>query len=198
MPVLPSLVDLWSAADWYEREAFDLFGIVFEGHSDLRRILTDYGFTGHPFRKDFPLTGYVELRYSEDDKRVVYEPVDLPQDFRTFDFLMPWQGPEYRLPGDEKAEGEAPGSPTPAPASGEAAIPKPASTCSVKRRCDSVRPSVASRVQNSRVGIAGDTDDRPRVGARQGDRSRRTAHLSRGRCRGSGWAGSARAGSAAW
>ena len=91
---------------------------TFSGNSDLRRILTDYGFEGYPFRKDFPLTGHVELRYSEAEKRVVYEPVALPQDFRTFDFLMPWEGPEYRLPGDEKATGEAPGAPSPAPAPG--------------------------------------------------------------------------------
>ena len=89
---------------------------AFSGNADLRRILTDYGFEGYPQRKDFPLTGHVELRYSEAEKRVVYEPVELPQDFRTFDFLMPWEGPEYRLPGDEKATGEAPGAPSPAPA----------------------------------------------------------------------------------
>ena len=93
-----------------------MYGVGFSGNDDLRRILTDYGFEGYPQRKDFPLTGHVELRYSEAEKRVVYEPVALPQDFRTFDFLMPWEGPEYRLPGDEKATGEAPGAPSPAPA----------------------------------------------------------------------------------
>ena len=93
-----------------------MYGVTFAGNPDLRRILTDYGFEGYPQRKDFPLTGHVELRYSEAEKRVVYEPVSLPQDFRTFDFLMPWEGPEYRLPGDEKATGEAPGAPSPAPA----------------------------------------------------------------------------------
>ena len=98
---------------------FDLYGVTFSGHGDLRRILTDYGFEGYPLRKDFPMTGHVELRYSEEEKRVVYEPVSLPQDFRTFDFLNPWEGPEYRLPGDEKAEGQAPGAPSPVPASGE-------------------------------------------------------------------------------
>jgi NADH-quinone oxidoreductase subunit C len=91
---------------------FDLFGVVFDGNDDLRRILTDYGFQGFPFRKDFPLTGYVELRYSEEQKRVVYEPVRLAQDFRPFDFLSPWEGAQYILPGDEKAP-EAPGAPTP-------------------------------------------------------------------------------------
>src|SRR3546814_786984 len=92
-----------------------MYGVVFSGNSDLRRILTDYGFEGFPQRKDFPLTGHVELRYSEAEKRVVYEPVDLPQDFRAFDFLMPWEGPEYHLPGDEKASPQEPGGPSPAP-----------------------------------------------------------------------------------
>jgi len=103
-PVVDSVNDIWNAANWFEREAFDLFGILFEGHNDLRRILTDYGFEGHPFRKDFPLTGHVELRYSEEHKRVVYEPVKLAQDFRSFDFLSPWEGTDYVLPGDEKAK----------------------------------------------------------------------------------------------
>ena len=100
---VPSIVDLYPAANWYEREAYDLYGVLFEGHPDLRRLLTDYGFRGHPLRKDFPLTGFVELRYDEEQKRVVYEPVKLPQEFRNFDFLSPWEGAEYALPGDEKA-----------------------------------------------------------------------------------------------
>ena len=112
---VPSVTGLWPVAGWLEREVFDMYGVAFSGNSDLRRILTDYGFEGYPFRKDFPLTGHVELRYSEEEKRVVYEPVALPQDFRTFDFLMPWEGPEYRLPGDEKATAEAGGAPSPAP-----------------------------------------------------------------------------------
>jgi len=112
---VPSIVSLWPVVGWFEREAFDFYGITFDGNPDLRRIFTDYGFEGYPFRKDFPLTGHVEMRYSEAEKRVVYEPVSLPQDFRSFDFLMPWEGPEYRLPGDEKATGEAPGAPSPAP-----------------------------------------------------------------------------------
>jgi NADH-quinone oxidoreductase subunit C len=111
MPV-PSVTGLWPVAGWLEREVFDLYGVVFDGNDDLRRILTDYGFQGFPFRKDFPLTGYVELRYSEEQKRVVYEPVRLAQDFRPFDFLSPWEGAAYILPGDEKAP-EAPGAPTP-------------------------------------------------------------------------------------
>lgn len=111
---VPSLTGLWPVAGWLEREVFDLFGVLFTGNSDLRRILTDYGFSGHPLRKDFPLTGYVEVRYSEEAKRVVYEPVKLAQDFRTFDFLSPWEGAEYQLPGDEKAGvPEAKGAPTP-------------------------------------------------------------------------------------
>ena len=113
---LPSAVGLWPVANWLEREVFDFYGVLFTGHPDLRRILTDYGFEGYALRKDFPLTGHVELRYSEAEKRVVYEPVQLPQDFRTFDFLMPWQGAEYVLPGDEKAKPEQPGAPSSAPA----------------------------------------------------------------------------------
>ncbi len=103
---VPTVTTLWPVAGWLEREVFDMYGVIFEGNTDLRRILTDYGFEGHPFRKDFPLTGYVELRYSEEDKRVVYQPVELAQDLRQFDFLSPWEGSDYVLPGDEKAEGE--------------------------------------------------------------------------------------------
>ena len=113
---VPSVTSLWPVAGWLEREVFDMYGVLFAGNTDLRRILTDYGFEGYPQRKDFPLTGHVELRYSEAEKRVVYEPVSLPQDFRTYDFLMPWEGPEYRLPGDEKATAEEPGATSPAPA----------------------------------------------------------------------------------
>ena len=122
---VPSLTGLWPVAGWLEREVFDMYGVAFSGNTDVRRILTDYGFEGYPQRKDFPLTGYVELRYSEAEKRVVYEPVNLPQDFRTFDFLMPWEGPEYRLPGDEKATPEAPGAPSPAPAPSGQGKPNP-------------------------------------------------------------------------
>jgi NADH-quinone oxidoreductase subunit C len=111
LPV-PSVTGIFPVAGWLEREIFDLYGVLFDGNPDLRRILTDYGFSGHPFRKDFPLTGYVEMRYSEEQKRVVYEPVRLSQDFRDFDFLSPWEGAEYILPGDEKAP-QAPGAPTP-------------------------------------------------------------------------------------
>ncbi len=100
---VPSVVEVFPAANWFEREAYDLYGVLFSGHPDLRRILTDYGFEGHPFRKDFPLTGYVEVRYDDAQRRVVYEPVKLPQEFRNFDFLSPWEGTDYVLPGDEKA-----------------------------------------------------------------------------------------------
>ncbi len=102
---VPSVTGVFSAAGWYERETWDLFGVYFSDHPDLRRILTDYGFEGHPLRKDFPLTGYVEVRYDEDQKRVVYEPVRLKQEFRSFDFLSPWEGMSHILPGDEKATG---------------------------------------------------------------------------------------------
>jgi len=105
---VPTVTTLWPNAGWLEREVFDMFGVLFDGNTDLRRILTDYGFEGHPFRKDFPLTGYNEMRYSEEDKRVIYEPVELAQDFRSFEFTSPWEGADYVLPGDEKASGPSP------------------------------------------------------------------------------------------
>lgn len=101
--LVPSIVDVHPCADWYEREAFDMFGVAFSGHPDLRRLLTDYGFEGHPMRKDFPLTGHVEVRYDDLEKRVVYEPVTLTQEYRDFDFLSPWEGMNTLVPGDEKA-----------------------------------------------------------------------------------------------
>ncbi|WP_260599347.1 NADH-quinone oxidoreductase subunit C [Sphingomonas endolithica] len=111
---VPSVTGIWPVAGWLEREVYDMYGVLFSGNPDLRRILTDYGFRGHPQRKDFPLSGFVEVRYSEEAKRVVYEPVKLAQDFRTFDFQSPWEGAEYVLPGDEKAAlPEAKGAPTP-------------------------------------------------------------------------------------
>lgn len=100
---VPSVVEIFPAANWFEREAFDLYGILFSDHPDLRRILTDYGFQGHPLRKDFPLTGFVEVRYDDEQKRVIYEPVKLAQEFRSFDAMSPWEGADYVLPGDEKA-----------------------------------------------------------------------------------------------
>ncbi len=120
---VPSVVAIYSNAGWYEREAWDMYGIMFAGHPDLRRMLSDYGFDGHPLRKDFPLTGYVEVRYDETEKRVVYEPVSLTQDYRRFDFMSPWEGADYALPGDEKADPAAePGG------KGKSCWPKPKST----------------------------------------------------------------------
>ena len=111
---VPSVTGLWPVAGWLEREIYDLYGVLFTGNQDLRRILTDYGFRGHPLRKDFPMSGYVEMRYSEEAKRVVYEPISLAQDFRSFDFMSPWEGAAYVLPGDEKAAlPEAKGAQTP-------------------------------------------------------------------------------------
>jgi NADH-quinone oxidoreductase subunit C len=101
---VPSITGVYPGADWFERETYDLYGVLFSGHPDLRRLLTDYGFDGHPLRKDFPLTGFVEVRYDDEVKRVVYEPVELKQEFRNFDFLSPWEGTDYVLPGDEKAK----------------------------------------------------------------------------------------------
>lgn len=101
---VPSIVEVFPGAEWFEREIYDMYGVLFSGHPDLRRILTDYGFDGYPLRKDFPLTGYVEVRYDDEKKRVVYEPVRLNQEFRDFDFMSPWEGAEYILPGDEKAK----------------------------------------------------------------------------------------------
>ena len=101
---VPSIIDVFPGANWFEREVFDLYGVLFSGHPDMRRILTDYGFSGHPLRKDFPLTGFVEVRWDDEQKRVVYDKVRLAQEYRNFDFLSPWEGPEYPLPGDEKAK----------------------------------------------------------------------------------------------
>ncbi len=122
---VPSVTGVYPVAGWLEREVFDMYGVVFSNHPDLRRILTDYGFAGHPFRKDFPLTGYVELRYSESEKRVVYEPVSLPQDFRSFDFMSPWEGADYILPGDEKYAPPAPPPPPSPPPPPPPAVEKP-------------------------------------------------------------------------
>jgi NADH-quinone oxidoreductase subunit C len=108
---VPSIIGVFPGADWFERETYDLYGVIFVGHPDMRRLLTDYGFDGHPLRKDFPLTGFVEVRYDDQEKRVVYEPVKLNQEFRKFDFLSPWEGADYPLPGDEKAAAAVPPAP---------------------------------------------------------------------------------------
>lgn len=121
---VPTVTTLWPNAGWLEREVYDMYGVIFEGNTDLRRILTDYGFEGHPFRKDFPLTGYQELRYSEEEKRVVYEPVELAQDLRSFDFMSPWEGANYVLPGDEKAAQ----TPAPPPVAQPKTTEKPSDT----------------------------------------------------------------------
>lgn len=147
---VPTVTTLWPVANWLEREVFDLYGVGFAGNSDLRRILTDYGFEGHPLRKDFPMTGHVEMRYSEAEKRVVYEPVQLAQDFRSFDFLTPWNGPEYRLPGDEKAEPQAAGAPSPAPATGTP--PKVEAKTTTEKR--DPKPYTTDNEDRSRKGAA--------------------------------------------
>jgi NADH-quinone oxidoreductase subunit C len=142
---VPTVTTLWPVAGWLEREVFDMFGVVFAGNQDLRRILTDYGFEGHPFRKDFPLTGYVELRYSEEDKRVVYEPVALTQDLRTFDFLSPWEGTDYVLPGDEKAV--SPAAPPSVPKVEEPKVTeKPSDTGAGKPADQAAKPGVSPSV----------------------------------------------------
>jgi NADH-quinone oxidoreductase subunit C len=149
---VPTVTTLWPVAGWLEREVFDMYGVIFEGNADLRRILTDYGFEGHPFRKDFPLTGYVELRYSEEDKRVVYEPVKLAQDLRQFDFMSPWEGSEYVLPGDEKAATPPPLPPAPAPAPADKAGAEkapakkaPAKKAAAAKKAAPAKPAAAAK-----------------------------------------------------
>jgi NADH-quinone oxidoreductase subunit C len=165
---VPTVTNVYPAAGWLEREIFDMYGVVFAGHPDLRRILTDYGFAGHPFRKDFPLTGYVELRYSEEEKRVVYEPVRLAQDFRSFDFMSPWEGAQYVLPGDEKAA--APPAPAAAPAPPPPAAPEakgaptPLTADQVKKSDDAVSapppatPKVTESAADTGAGTAANAE----------------------------------------
>ena len=154
---VPSVTGLWPVAGWLEREVYDMYGVLFDGNPDLRRILTDYGFVGHPQRKDFPLTGYVELRYSEESKRVVYEPVKLAQDFRTFDFMSPWEGAEYILPGDEKAAAAPPAPPPPPPPAPAPVTPKatetPADTGAGKAEPDA-KPKPARKPRTKAADVA--------------------------------------------
>ena len=154
---VPSVTGIWPVAGWLEREVYDMYGVLFEGNPDLRRILTDYGFVGHPQRKDFPLTGYVELRYSEESKRVVYEPVKLAQDFRTFDFMSPWEGAEYILPGDEKAAAAPPAPPPPPPPAPAPVTPKatetPADTGAGKAEPDA-KPKPARKPRTKAADVA--------------------------------------------
>jgi len=149
---VPSVTGLWPVAGWLEREVFDMYGVAFSGNPDLRRILTDYGFEGHPQRKDFPLTGHIELRYSEVEKRVVYEPVSLPQDFRTFDFLMPWQSAEYVLPGDEKAEAPPPSTPKTTEKPADTGAGKPADVQATKEARKPRAKKAASEVSQEPKG----------------------------------------------
>ncbi len=147
---VPTVTTLWPNAGWLEREVFDMYGVLFEGNTDLRRILTDYGFEGHPFRKDFPLTGYIELRYSEEEKRVVYEPVELAQDLRQFDFMSPWEGADYVLPGDEKAEQPPVDEPT--------VTEKPSDTGAGKKADEEAKEKVGDEPPGTKNG--GPTEDR--------------------------------------
>ena len=165
---VPTVTTLWPNAGWLEREVFDLYGVLFSGNTDLRRILTDYGFEGHPFRKDFPLTGYVELRYSEDEKRVVYEPVELAQDLRQFDFMSPWEGADYVLPGDEKAA-------TP-PVSDPKTTEKPSDTgagkATDKKAAEKVSAGAPAEDDGGRDAPAPEpTEDQPARPAREGQTS---------------------------
>ncbi|WP_449471550.1 NADH-quinone oxidoreductase subunit C [Sphingobium chungangianum] len=156
---VPTVTHIWPVAGWLEREVFDMYGVIFEGNADLRRILTDYGFKGHPLRKDFPLTGYVEMWYSEEDKRVVYKPVQLAQDFRQFDFMSPWEGAQYVLPGDEKAP-QAPGAPTPATAPPPPAVaPKGAPAGETPKVTEKKEHTGAGEAANKEAAKA--TDEKP-------------------------------------
>jgi len=160
---VPTVTHLWPVAGWLEREVFDMYGVLFSGNTDLRRILTDYGFKGHPFRKDFPLTGYVELRYSEEQKRVVYEPVKLAQDFRSFDFMSPWEGADYILPGDEKAPAAPPPAPPPPPPPPSPPVATPKTTEKPEQTgagepasTQAAKPSRAKKAEAEAVTPAGD------------------------------------------
>ncbi len=159
---VPTVTTLWPVAGWLEREVFDMYGVIFDGNTDLRRILTDYGFEGHPFRKDFPLTGYVELRYSEEDQRVVYEPVKLAQDLRQFDFMSPWEGADYVLPGDEKAGTPPTNQPQTTPTPAHTGAGAPANAKAAEKVSDGAPAVKASAKKESAAPKA--TNSRPRKG----------------------------------
>jgi NADH-quinone oxidoreductase subunit C len=167
---VPTVTGLWPNAGWLEREVYDLYGVIFAGNPDLRRILTDYGFEGHPFRKDFPLTGYQELRYSEEEKRVVYEPVALAQDFRTFEFMSPWEGADYVLPGDEKAAH----NPPPPPVAEPKVTEKPADTGAGKAANQAAakkvggKPPAGKKTAATAPGAPDPTESRPARAPRKG------------------------------
>jgi NADH-quinone oxidoreductase subunit C len=146
---VPSVTGLWPNAGWLEREVYDMYGVLFSGNPDLRRILTDYGFRGHPQRKDFPLSGYVELRYSEEAKRVVYQPVSLAQDFRNFDFMSPWEGAQYVLPGDEKAA--APPAPAPPAVPQAKGAPSPVTADQLQKADTPAAKATKPRVRKPKV-----------------------------------------------
>lgn len=165
---VPTVTGIWPVAGWLEREVYDMYGVLFEGNSDLRRILTDYGFRGHPQRKDFPLSGFVELRYSEEAKRVVYEPVQLAQDFRNFDFMSPWEGAQYVLPGDEKAPAApaaAPAPAPPAPAKPVAAVPEAKGAPTPLTADQVVKADAAAKPVKARAKTPKTTDSPAQTGA---------------------------------
>ena len=173
---VPTIVPVWPNAGWLEREVFDMYGVLFAGNPDLRRILTDYGFQGHPQRKDFPLTGYTELRYSEEDKRVVYEPVRLAQDFRNFDFLSPWEGADYVLPGDEKAggTGEAPGKGAPTPMTA-AEVKKADEKAEAEKEKTSPPPTPKTTEKTTQTGAGAKTNIKAAKTSRDGAKATKAA-----------------------
>jgi NADH-quinone oxidoreductase subunit C len=163
---VPSVTGIWPVAGWLEREVYDMYGVLFDGNTDLRRILTDYGFVGHPQRRDFPLTGYVELRYSEEAKRVVYEPVKLAQDFRNFDFMSPWEGAEYILPGDEKYVAPAPPPAPPAPAAAPTAKGAPSPAAATTEPTKVAKPRTKTPKTSDSTADTGAGKASPKAGAK--------------------------------
>lgn len=164
---VPTVTNLFPCAGWLEREVFDMYGVLFQGNTDLRRILTDYGFEGHPFRKDFPLSGYQEVRYSEEEKRVVYEPVTLAQDFRSFDFMSPWEGAEYVLPGDEKADAPKSDAPKTTEKPSDTGAGKATDAKAAEKKSDAA-PAQTDKGEDT-SGAPDATEDRPGKAPREGD-----------------------------